>query len=1293
MAGLRLLCTVAIAILSTSACTAQSVYSLADLSTALNAGGTKIMIMAPLLFPSTGFTPIVINRTVSLLSPYRAILQFCDAACLNGSVPLKSIVFFNVTTGGSMLIRRCFMRNFLPSAPTDVSGLGPVPGIVTSGSGTLSFVLIVWHFKSTNIWAFTANNSFWSTNSGGMLHVPDRTPLVLDTPDLYAVNIATPAVSIKTCFSPLDVDDCYDVPPDDVATTLVYCPYTTSDSLHNPLIQRVSVFRDTGLDRIAYNYLNPTIVQSPSITYSSCPNTFHTYNLDHVFAGVILNGSITFNNLRFDGSRATDYTIWPQDNPLLLSTFVLSGDGSITMNNCTVGAANMPSLISDMLALPGNTGSQDPAHPNLEPNYGVPPVVNASGFFINSWNLGKAAWLAYTSGNGNLASSSESYYAFFNVTVAPYTPTLCFQSAVSQGSIVAGAETRVTTDLELRTALTSLSSRYVQIMNNITFLPENWPTGKDALVVVPGVVEVRGCPPPGQRLRIDMNNLVGVLRSPGRLIIQGDLDFVNLGWGGMAQASDDSDSPSIVPGFTAVTGTTGATGSVEFEGLGDSAETGIMFYGAPTTPSSVSLVATALGVNAALLPATNMTANTDGDLPFFQLGVLPRLFNNSKQQGTWSFMNATICWRELPEASAASRMRWLGVEIGVSIGAAVLLAGAGLLLFLAIRHRSANVAISLSKRSLGSSADYEKGIMGSRAGDPGKQNSPSEKLKSGSDAKSGLGSRSTIKTSLSGPTGDIHAARRSLVNSCGLPHSEEELVLQSILGEGSYGKVYRALWKGTSVAVKIIVLPANMTGREKHEKMAVMETAISSSLSHPNIVQTFTYSVEPIQGNITMGAVPPGGSCLSLPNNTRSKALLLSEADGLMADMVAHSWEVRIVQEFCEHGSLRDALSAKLFQKGELHVGTVLVSSIVEDRTAGRTNPTPQHLGSTSHTPARHVHPLADGRPNLVAVLDCAIDVSRAMAHLHAEHIIHSDLKPRNVLLKGSSVDSRGFVAKVADFGLSVRIDPMETHISNSFQGTVTHMAPEILMKGRLSKSSDVYSFGILLWELYTGGHAFKDVPMALLGHSITKGNQRPRFPADAPFDLTLLACRCWESQPEIRPEFEAVLSELKRMRARLDEPSSSAASHSSPDTSKQLWGLPLCGATLQEVDDEEDEGPSHSNGDAASHWNPARAGAPASSDDTRAAGGMQGGSDTCAGDVVYEGAAGVTGVGALGGGAERGGAAAGREGSGALMHWAVEAGHIQLLDASGSNWSSLMHITGAAGGGGGPCRGGPGNT
>ncbi len=52
-----------------------------------------------------------------------------------------------------------------------------------------------------------------------------------------------------------------------------------------------------------------------------------------------------------------------------------------------------------------------------------------------------------------------------------------------------------------------------------------------------------------------------------------------------------------------------------------------------------------------------------------------------------------------------------------------------------------------------------------------------------------------------------------------------------------FGKVYKGLWRGTVVAVKSVVLPANMSGAEKRERMAIMEAAISSSLSHPNIVQ------------------------------------------------------------------------------------------------------------------------------------------------------------------------------------------------------------------------------------------------------------------------------------------------------------------------------------------------------------------------------------------------------------------------------------------------------------------------
>jgi hypothetical protein len=63
---------------------------------------------------------------------------------------------------------------------------------------------------------------------------------------------------------------------------------------------------------------------------------------------------------------------------------------------------------------------------------------------------------------------------------------------------------------------------------------------------------------------------------------------------------------------------------------------------------------------------------------------------------------------------------------------------------------------------------------------------------------------------------------------------------------------FAGTWQGTVVAVKTMLFPAAMSGKEKREKMAIMETAISSTLSHPNIVQTYTYVVKPLTGELAM---------------------------------------------------------------------------------------------------------------------------------------------------------------------------------------------------------------------------------------------------------------------------------------------------------------------------------------------------------------------------------------------------------------------------------------------------------
>ncbi|GAX73003.1 hypothetical protein CEUSTIGMA_g455.t1 [Chlamydomonas eustigma] len=124
--------------------------------------------------------------------------------------------------------------------------------------------------------------------------------------------------------------------------------------------------------------------------------------------------------------------------------------------------------------------------------------------------------------------------------------------------------------------------------------------------------------------------------------------------------------------------------------------------------------------------------------------------------------------------------------------------------------------------------------------------------------------------------------------------------------------------------------------------------------------------------------------------------------------------QVQLVLEYCDCGSLRDLLQADVFKA-------------------------------------------VNGSLNYLAILDNAIDVSRDIVHLLRLNIVHADMKARNnVLLVRNPSEDQGVIAKVSDFGLSIKMELLETHVSNVFQGTTSHMAPEVLESGSLSKAADV---------------------------------------------------------------------------------------------------------------------------------------------------------------------------------------------------------------------------------------------
>ncbi|KAK2725419.1 hypothetical protein QYM36_000051, partial [Artemia franciscana] len=245
---------------------------------------------------------------------------------------------------------------------------------------------------------------------------------------------------------------------------------------------------------------------------------------------------------------------------------------------------------------------------------------------------------------------------------------------------------------------------------------------------------------------------------------------------------------------------------------------------------------------------------------------------------------------------------------------------------------------------------------------------------------------------------------------------------------------------------------------------------------------------------VKMAKVNRGGDAETAIQDLWSEFSLLKDVDHLhvirLIGACSTNNELMLVLEYAEHGSLRN------------------------------------YLRKSRTEAVRHTIEL-DYPVSPRDILCFAWQISKGMAYLASMKLVHRDLAARNVLV------ANGNIAKISDFGLTRDIYEEDAYFKRSKgRVPVKWMAPESLADQLYTTKSDVWSFGILLWELCTLG----STPYPGLGpeklYRLLKSGYRMERPDNCSQELYSIMLHCWKDSPSDRPSFHELALILDRMLA-----------------------------------------------------------------------------------------------------------------------------------------------------------------